>query len=292
MACHCSGHFHGAVWHLANKGLLSIKSSKWHAHPNGIALKYADRLHQEVTRSYEKWQRQNPVNKAVAGIRSVDGQIARMVDEAQTALIGAAFRFSSAAACWSNRSPSSGRQHDDRKTMVTVFAPLTAEKLGYLLNKHAAVFTRYDLKRKRCRIDPPSKVTAALVKLKSWQFSEVVGIVGAPTMRPDGSILSKVGYDPETRLWCNSDVELPLSRKDQRLRRQDGRCSCSRNYCPVFLSSAPLISLSPLAAIHSAVLRGAFDLLPLFAILAHEPGTGKSYLVDLIAVLVTGRHAR
>ena len=36
-------------------------------------------------------------------------------------------------------------------------------------------------------------------------------------------------------------------------------------------------------------MRGAFDIIPLFAILAHDFGTGKSFLVDLIAVIVTGR---
>ena len=84
--------FQGAVWHLANNG-LSIEQivDKLAQYPNGIALKYADRLLQEVTRSYEKWKRQqNPVERqGLPIIRSIDGQIARMVDEAQTALIGA-----------------------------------------------------------------------------------------------------------------------------------------------------------------------------------------------------------
>ena len=104
--------FQGAVWHLANNG-LSIEQivDQLAQYPNGIALKYADRLLQEVTRSYEKWQRQNPGQQsALPVIRSIDGQIARMVDEAQNALIAARSLFSFAAACWSNRSPSSGTQ--------------------------------------------------------------------------------------------------------------------------------------------------------------------------------------
>ena len=285
--------FQGAVWHLANNG-LSIEQivDKLALYPNGIALKYVDRLVQEVSRSYEKWKRQqNPVERqGLPIIRSIDGQIARMVDEAQTALIGANVPIFVRGGMLVEPITVEREAADNRKTMVTVFAPLSAEKLGYLLNKHAAVFTRYDLKRKkRVRIDPPSKVTAALVKLKSWQFPEVVGIVGAPTMRPDGSILSKVGYDPATRLWSNCDIELPpIAEKPTRAQAEQ-----ALQLLRELLSGFPFVSqvdrAVALAAFLSAVLRGAFDLLPLFAILAHESGTGKSYLVDLIAVLVTGR---
>ena len=207
-----SEHFQGVVWHLANVGwTIDQIVQEMARYPNGIALKYADRLHQEVTRSYEKWAAPEPCpTKRLPIIRSIDGQIARMVDQAQSALIAADVPIFVRGGMLVEPITVERQAADDRKTMVTVFAPLSAEKLGYLLNKHAAVFTRYDLKqKKRVKIDPPSKVTAALVKLKSWQFPEVVGIVGAPTMRPDGSILSKVGYDPATRLWCNSDVELP-----------------------------------------------------------------------------------
>lgn len=44
-----------------------------------------------------------------------------------------------------------------------------------------------------------------------------------------------------------------------------------------------------LAAILTAVLRGAFDLAPLFLFRAHMAGTGKSFLVDIISTIVTGR---
>ena len=33
-----------------------------------------------------------------------------------------------------------------------------------------------------------------------WLFAEIVGVIACPTMRPDGSLLVKQGYDPATRL--------------------------------------------------------------------------------------------
>jgi putative DNA primase/helicase len=284
--------FHGSVWHLANKG-LSIEHivDKLGQYPNGIALKYADRLHQEVTRSYEKWRHQNPVEpQGLPIIRSIDGQIARMVDEAQTALIGANVPIFVRGGMLVEPITVEREAADKRKTMVTVFAPLSLEKLVYVLNKNAAVFKRKDLKQKKwVTIDPPPKVAAALLNLRNWGFPEVVGIVGVPTMRPDGSILRKVGYDPATRLWCNSDVELPTIPERPTIEEAKRALQLLKKLLSGFPFVGTVDQSVALAAIHSAVLRGAFDLLPLLAVLAHDSGTGKSFLVDLVAVLVTGR---
>ena len=110
--------------------------------------------------------------------------------------------------------------------------------------------------KKWVKIDPPLKVTAALLNLKNWRFPEVVGIVGAPIMRPDGSILSELGYDVETRLWCNCDIELPPIPEKPTATSRRRRFSC----CKDLLSGFPFVSAVyravALAALLSAVLRG------------------------------------
>jgi putative DNA primase/helicase len=59
------------------------------------------------------------------------------------------------------------------------------------------------------------------------------------------------------------------------------------------LSGFPFVSATDLAvalaAILTVVLRGAFDLTPMFLIVAHDISNGKSFLVDLLATLITGR---
>lgn len=178
----------------------------------------------------------------------------------------------------------------DRITRVTIFARLDEHKLAYLLNKHAAVFQQYDGRRNKVvEVDPPPKVTASLVTLRQWQFPEVVGIVGAPTMRPDGTILSAPGYDAQTRLWCNSDIKLPPI-PDQPTRAQ---AKAALQLLTDLVSGFPFVGAVDravaLVSILGAILRGAFDVVPLIVFLAQEPGTGKSYLVDLIGAIVTGR---
>jgi hypothetical protein len=47
--------FHAVVWHLAAKGWrIEQITDELAQHPNGIAAKYADRLQDEVTRSYSR----------------------------------------------------------------------------------------------------------------------------------------------------------------------------------------------------------------------------------------------
>jgi hypothetical protein len=52
--------FQAVVWHLASQG-HSVEQivEELARYPNGIAAKYADRLEQEVNRSYNKWTRSN-----------------------------------------------------------------------------------------------------------------------------------------------------------------------------------------------------------------------------------------
>jgi putative DNA primase/helicase len=55
--------FHAVVWHLAAKGWSSDQIvDELARYPNGIAAKYADRLQDEVERSYGKWQQEPPLD--------------------------------------------------------------------------------------------------------------------------------------------------------------------------------------------------------------------------------------
>jgi putative DNA primase/helicase len=128
-----------------------------------------------------------------------------------------------------------------------------------------------------------------LLALRQWHFPEVIGIVGAPTLRSDGSILGQRGYDSQTRLWCDAEMELPTI-PDRPTRKE--AASALRLYKDL-LAGFPFVSETDLAvalaAILTIVLRGAFDLTPMFLIVAHDVGNGKSYLVDLLATIITGR---
>jgi putative DNA primase/helicase len=284
--------FHRVVWHLASRG-RSVDEiiDELARYPEGIGAKYADRLAKEVERSYRKWQRQNPARQRdLPTIKIADGQIAHMVDQTQDALIKAELPIFVRGGRLVEPISVDREAADGRRTTTTVFAALSEEKVTYALNKHAATFVRHDARQKGwVETNPPPKVAAMLLGLRQWEFPEVIGVVGAPTMRPDGSILSAHGYDPATRLWCDANIELPPI--PDRPTRKDA-AAAMRLYKDL-LEGFPFVNETDLsvalAAILTAILRGAFDLTPMFLVVAHDVGNGKSYLVDLFATMTTGR---
>jgi putative DNA primase/helicase len=224
-------------------------------------------------------------------IRIADGQIARIVDEAQAALMKSRLPIFINGGRLVEPITVEREAADGRTTRSTVLTPIDERKISYSLNKHAAVFTRFDGRANAWReINPPSQVATTLLSLKKWRFPEVIGVLGAPTMRPDGSLLSEKGYDPQTRLWCDADMTLaPIADEPT---RQDAMAAL--RLLDDVLAGFPFVSeidkAVALAAILTVVLRGAFDLTPMFLITAHDVSNGKSYFVDLLATLATGRH--
>jgi hypothetical protein len=52
----------------------------------------------------------------------------------------------------------------------------------------------------RLNTDAPEWLSKRIIKLSGQKIPELISIITAPTLRPDGSVLSKPGYDPETKL--------------------------------------------------------------------------------------------
>ena len=59
-------------------------------------------------------------------------------------------------------------------------------------------------------IHPPQEVALIVLnRYGDWNFPSIAGIIGTPTLRPDGTILSEPGYDPETRLLLVDPPKMP-----------------------------------------------------------------------------------
>jgi putative DNA primase/helicase len=226
-------------------------------------------------------------------VRIAPGQIARIVDEAQRALIAAGQPIFVRAGrlvepVWSEYKT----RRREQKTKVTVLRPHYAETLIYALNKHAAIFERFDLKKQSwVEADPPLEVAKMLINLGRWDFLRVAGIISAPTMRLDGSILEDPGYDAETQLWHEPDVVLVMPPIPDKPTREQAEKALE--LLKDLLVGFPFVSnvdrSVALAAIMTAALRGAFIFAPIFLIVAPVAGTGKSFLVDLVSFIIRGR---
>ena len=220
-------------------------------------------------------------------IKVVNGEIARVVDEAEQALIRAGVPVMVRAGALYQPIAEMRPAADGSKTEVTILGRMNHANLSYVLNKHAATFVRWD-GRGRCwrRIDPPGAVAATLLNKGKWQLPKVVGVITAPTLRPDGSILSQPGYDTATQLWYApaGTLQLPLIGEDRAAAQE--ALLLLKELIAEFRFESKLDRAVALAALMTPVLRGSCDVVPLIAILAHTASSGKSFLADLANTIV------
>lgn len=144
---------------------------------------------------------------------------------------------------------------------------------------------------------PPDRCISAVLARGTWpKIRPLEGIIEAPTLRPDGTILDKVGWDEDTGLLFEPNAGFPPVPE-----------SPSRGHAlPAVDRLFDLVAEFPFAgkdadeklAHRAAWLAGLLTALvrfaipgpcPLFLFDANCPGTGKSLLADLIAIIATGR---
>jgi putative DNA primase/helicase len=138
------------------------------------------------------------------------------------------------------------------------------------------------------RIDPPRLVVAQILDMVGeWPFPPLAGVIGCPTLRPDGSLLTAEGYDPATGLVLRSALAMPVS---QTPTRSDAECAIT--LLNELLAEFPFADAASkavaLSMLMTPVLRGAMPTAPMHLVTAPEAGTGKSYLADVAAMIATG----
>lgn len=141
-------------------------------------------------------------------------------------------------------------------------------------------------------VNPPAILCAAVLDKGACigRLHTLTGIIESPTMRPDGSILSKPGYDPQTGYYLALDgdwPEVPASPT------QGEACFALARIADIFVDfpwQHPSGISVAIAALMSIVARPAIlGPVPAFIFDANEPGFGKSYIVDAICHLAMGR---
>jgi len=142
--------------------------------------------------------------------------------------------------------------------------------------------------------DMPRRLAEVYIALPGgWRLPELKGSASSPTLRLDGSLLCTPGYDPHTGLYLTDT--LPVSVPERPSRSQAEQAIGTVKY---FFSGVPfagqekgdLLPVSvAIAGLIGAILRPVLPTVPGVGITAPAAGTGKSYLVNVIAQIVTGR---
>jgi hypothetical protein len=102
---------------------------------------------------------------------------------------------------------------DENAPLPLAITPLRPPLLGYLLAEHAHVF-KYEKTRDDAWIEvetsPSVTVLSEVLARRSWPgLPPLRGMIGAPVLRPDGTLLQQPGYDEATGLFLASTVHLP-----------------------------------------------------------------------------------
>jgi putative DNA primase/helicase len=169
--------------------------------------------------------------------------------------------------------------------IIPVTNPILARALG-----QSAEWERVKADGEPVRIDPPKEVVEQIgAMVGDWPFPPLSGVIGTPTLRPDGSILSAPGYDDATGLVLLSPPPMEPVKMEPSWREAEQALTRLNDLLVEFPFADEASRSVAISMILTVVLRGALiPAVPMHVVTAPQPGSGKSYLLDTAAAIATG----
>lgn len=137
---------------------------------------------------------------------------------------------------------------------------------------------------------PAQLVSGWIQSCGHWRLPVLRGIVTAPTIRADGTVLQQDGYDVASRLVLDrAGIQFP--EVPDRPTIEDARHAIETLVAPVseFPFSSPGARSVWIAAVLTALVRPQLPSAPMFLFDASVAGSGKSKLAAAASVIATGR---
>lgn len=137
--------------------------------------------------------------------------------------------------------------------------------------------------------DPPVAICKQLSALGSLRrLKPLVGVLTAPTLRPNGTLLTTPGYDATTRLYLDM-IETPPYVPNEPT-PEDAKTALDILWTPFvdFPFVSPVAKAVHLAAVLTTAVRTTLDASPAFAYDAPAQGSGKTLLARCDGVLAQG----
>jgi len=140
------------------------------------------------------------------------------------------------------------------------------------------------------KVDCPERISKYLIAKQEWNIPTLIGIINAPTLRTDGTILDCPGYDAVSGL-----LFLPGNDTFDKIPEQPTieEAIQAANELLNILKGFPFEDEASksvaLAAILTALLRKSIETAPLFGFTAPKMASGKSLLADVITLIATGK---
>jgi putative DNA primase/helicase len=169
--------------------------------------------------------------------------------------------------------------------IVPVTAPILARALGI-----AAEWEKVKADGEPVRIDPPKEVVDQIAAMfGDWPFPPITGVISTPTLRPDGTVLSAVGYDEATGFVLLSPPPMPEIPDQPTRLDADRAIELLQSLLAEFPFADEPSRAVAMSMIMTTVLRGALlPAVPMHVATAPQPGSGKSFLNDIASAISTG----
>jgi hypothetical protein len=177
-----------------------------------------------------------------------------------------------------------------RKTNIVRLKEVDGTYLRDQLCRHAR-WEKVDIRaRKPVRVNPPMEIAETiLARTGEWKFSTIAGVISAPTMRPDGSLLLMPGYDAATRLLLVDPPPLPPISDEPTKDDAKNALALFDGLLGGFPFDGDVGRSVALSAMITPVVRGAFSVAPMHASRAPVAGSGKSFLMDTVSAIAIGQ---
>ena len=141
--------------------------------------------------------------------------------------------------------------------------------------------------------NPPDNVVLAIThKICGSNIPLLHGIISAPTIRSDGSILQEAGYDRQSKLLFNPDgVTYPKVNETPSHEEVANALGLWQDLLHEFPFVDEVDRSVAISIAMTFLLRKSLNLSPAFGITSPDFGTGKTYLVDVFSTTATGSTA-
>lgn len=226
-------------------------------------------------------------------IRVVAGQLPNVVDQAEQALIRAALSLYQRGSMIVRPALATVIVADGRRALAQRLVHVKTHHIAEAMTR-AARWERFDSRAQDwVTMDCSIRVADTyLAREGLWKLPILTGIVHCPTLRPDGSILDKPGYDaPTGMLFDPQGTSFPAITP----RPDRNEALAALGFLRPLIDSFPFIADADRAVALSGILttaiRRSIPTAPLHAFNAPVAGSGKSMLVDIASMIVSGRPA-
>lgn len=239
----------------------------------------------------EKQTQSSGTEESKPCIKIQGGQLPQIVDQGEEALLISGIEIYQRGGFLvrvikNTLSPKGLKRPEGALVMQHIEVPYLVETL----TKAATWLKYYRREDEWSEVDCPKIVGETYLSRGSWKVPILTGIIEAPTLRPDGTILDKAGYDKETGLLLYpGKTNFPLipqyPNKEDALKAID----IFKNLLCGFPFVTTMDFSVALAAILTALVRRSVRSAPLIGFSAPKMGSGKSLLADIVAMIATGR---